>query len=141
MLGLRVAPLTPCLVAHRQAGFAVTGSDDRKLRVWPLDFASHFLEAEHEGRVTALHASPDGALVSFLASFLRNGYKGSRRLVIDVLCLAGLKLLVGTASGSIGMLDVPSVRHVTLVRSHTDIIYGLVMDPHNREFATVRLIS
>ena len=34
------------------AGFAVTGSADHTLRVWPLDFASHFLEAEHEGAVT-----------------------------------------------------------------------------------------
>lgn len=78
-----------------------------QLRVWPLDFTSHILEAEHDGRVTALSASPDG-----------------------------LKLLIGTSSGCIGMLDVPSVRHVTLLRSHTDIIYGLSMDPNNREFAT-----
>ena len=37
---------------HLSAGFAVTGSADHTLRVWPLDFASHFLEAEHEGAVT-----------------------------------------------------------------------------------------
>eukprot|EP00967_Tisochrysis_lutea_P059733 scaffold76160_cov30-Tisochrysis_lutea.AAC.5 len=36
----------------------------------------------------------------------------------------GLKLLIGTSSGSIGVLDVPSQRHATLGRSHTDIIYG-----------------
>ena len=36
------------------AGFAVTGSADHTLRVWPLDFASHFLEAEHEGAVTTV---------------------------------------------------------------------------------------
>ena len=73
----------------------------------PLDFAAHFLEAEHEGAVTAVHASPDG-----------------------------LKLLIGTASGTIGVLDVPTLKHATIVRSHTDIIYGLSLDPHNREFAT-----
>ena len=92
---------------HLSAGFAVTGGADRKLRVWPLDFSAHFLEAEHEGAVTAIHASPDG-----------------------------LKLLIGTASGTIGMLDVPTVKHATVVRSHTDIIYGLAIDPHNREFVT-----
>ena len=73
----------------------------------PLDFSAHFLEAEHEGGVTAIDASPDG-----------------------------LKLLIGTASGTIGVLDVPTLKHATIVRSHTDIIYGLAMDPHNREFVT-----
>ena len=48
----------------------------------------------------------------------------------------GLKLLVGTATGTVGVLDVPSQKHVTLLRSHADIIYGLAADPHNREFAT-----
>ena len=101
---LHDAPINTVLLS---AGFAVTGSADHKLRVWPLDFGAHFLEAEHEGPVTTAHASPDG-----------------------------LKLLVGTATGTIGVLDVPSQRHVTLLRSHTDIIYGLASDPHNREFAT-----
>ena len=77
---------------HLSAGFAVTGASDRKLgRVWPLDFASHFLEAALiEGPVTAVHESPDG-----------------------------LKLLIGTASGTIGVLDVPTLKHATIVRSHT----------------------
>lgn len=34
------------------------------------------------------------------------------------------------------MLDVPTLKHATVVRSHTDIIYGLAVDPHNREFVT-----
>ena len=29
-------------------GFCVTGSEDKYLRVWPLDFSDYFLEAEHE---------------------------------------------------------------------------------------------
>ena len=41
---------------------------------------------------------------------------------------------MGTASGTIGVLDVLTLKHATIVRSHTDIIYGLVCDPHNREF-------
>ena len=48
----------------------------------------------------------------------------------------GLKLIIGTASGTIGVLDEPTLKHATIVRSHTEIIYGLALDPHNREFAT-----
>ena len=54
---LQPQPPNPYLQPHLEqvllsAGFAVTGSADHTLRVWPLDFASHFLEAEHEGAVT-----------------------------------------------------------------------------------------
>lgn len=41
-------------------GFAITGSDDKYLRVWPIDFSDFFLEAEHETPVTAVGMSPDG---------------------------------------------------------------------------------
>jgi hypothetical protein len=34
-------------------GFCVTGSEDRFLRVWPLDFSDFFLEAEHDAPVVA----------------------------------------------------------------------------------------
>ena len=40
--------------------FCVTGSDDGFLRLWPLDFANVYLEAEHEGPVTAVDFSADG---------------------------------------------------------------------------------
>lgn len=40
--------------------FCVTGSDDGFLRLWPLDFAHVYLEAEHEGPVTAVDFSADG---------------------------------------------------------------------------------
>lgn len=40
--------------------FCVTGSDDGFLRLWPLDFAHVYLEAEHEGPVTAVNFSSDG---------------------------------------------------------------------------------
>ena len=39
------------------------------------------------------------------------------------------------------MLDVPTLKHATVVRSHTDIIYGLAIDPHNREFVTVTALN
>ena len=38
----------------------MTGSDDGFLRLWPLDFAHVYLEAEHEGPVTAVDFSSDG---------------------------------------------------------------------------------
>lgn len=44
-------------------GFAITGSDDKALRVWPLDFTDFFLEAEHEAPVTSVATSADGLQV------------------------------------------------------------------------------
>lgn len=41
-------------------GFAITGSDDKVLRVWPTDFSDYFLEAEHETPVTSVDTSADG---------------------------------------------------------------------------------
>ena len=38
----------------------MTGSDDGFLRLWPLDFKHVYLEAEHEGPVTAVDISSDG---------------------------------------------------------------------------------
>jgi len=43
----------PIEAVHLGSGFAVTGGADQKLRVWPLDFSMHFLEAEYEGTVRA----------------------------------------------------------------------------------------
>ena len=47
-------------------GFAITGSDDKVLRVWPIDFSDYFLEAEHETPVTAVATSADGLQVMSL---------------------------------------------------------------------------
>jgi WD repeat-containing protein 90 len=44
-------------------GFAITGSDDKVLRVWPIDFSDYFLEAEHETPVTSVDTSADGLQV------------------------------------------------------------------------------
>jgi WD40 repeat protein len=44
-------------------GFAITGSDDKILRVWPIDFTDYFLEAEHETPVTSVGIAPDGLQV------------------------------------------------------------------------------
>ena len=40
--------------------FCATGSDDGFLRLWPLDFAHVYLEAEHDGSVSAVSLSSDG---------------------------------------------------------------------------------
>ena len=41
----------------------MTGSDDGFLRLWPLDFKHVYLEAEHEGPVTAVDVSTDGVKI------------------------------------------------------------------------------
>ena len=56
--------------------FCVIGSEDTYLRTWPLDFSEFFMEAQHEGTVSAVDISTDG-----------------------------LKVLCGTLYGSIGILD------------------------------------
>lgn len=141
---------------HLSAGFAVTGGADRKLRVWPLDFSAHFLEAEHEGSVTSIHASPDGLklLIGTGAStrrlHLRPWRPKSRSLStwapsalrtrpfnLDAADMPHTPIPPPLSdSGTIGVLDVPTLKHATIVRSHTDMINGLAIDPHNREFAT-----
>lgn len=56
--------------------FCVTGSEDKFVRVWPLDFSEFYLEAKHENTVCAVDISSDG-----------------------------LRIVCGTLYGSIGLLD------------------------------------
>ncbi|XP_071943850.1 WD repeat-containing protein 90-like [Antedon mediterranea] len=88
--------------------FCATGSDDGMLRLWPLDFSSVYLEAEHEGPVTAVSISSNG-----------------------------LRILAGTATGNIGVLDVSTRSYTTLMRSHTDQVLSFAFDPLHRNIATV----
>ena len=44
-------------------GYAVTGSDDKYLRLWPLDFSDYLLEAQHESPVSKVSLSLDGLKV------------------------------------------------------------------------------
>jgi len=76
--------------------FCVIGSEDSYLRVWPLDFQEFFMEAQHEGPVSAVDISNDG-----------------------------LKVVCGTLYGSIGILDKSNQNYKTLLRSHTDEILAL----------------
>eukprot|EP00741_Cyanophora_paradoxa_P024145 tig00021742_g23319.t1 len=91
-------------------GFCVTASDDKFLRVWPLDFSDSLMEAEHEGPVTSVSASPD--------------------------CL---RIAVGCENGALGILDVPTHEYRTVLRSHVDSIHDIAVDPNptRNEFATV----
>ena len=71
--------------------FCVTGSEDKFLRVWPLDFSEFVMEAKHEGTVCSVDISADG-----------------------------LRVACGTLYGSLGVLDKSNQRYRTLIRAHTD---------------------
>lgn len=62
-------------------GYCVTGGSDNKLRIWPLDFGDFLLEARHEGRICNIHITSDGK-----------------------------KQVIGTDSGTLGVLDVTEHR-------------------------------
>lgn len=81
-------------------GFCVTGSEDNFLRVWPLDFTDFFLEAQHEVGVASVQVSLDG-----------------------------LRVLVGSKNGAIGVLDISDQRYDTILRSHTDTITTMALTP------------
>ncbi|XP_068672849.1 WD repeat-containing protein 90-like isoform X2 [Montipora foliosa] len=88
--------------------YCATGSDDGILRLWPLDFSTVFLEAEHEGPLTAVSISGDGLFV-----------------------------LAGTKTGNLGVLDVSARTYSTLMRSHTNKILAMSFDSTHRYLATV----
>nr|KAF6272204.1 hypothetical protein mMyoMyo1_020533 [Myotis myotis] len=84
------------------------GSEDGYLRLWPLDFSSVLLEAEHEGPISSVRLSPDG-----------------------------LRVLSTTSSGHLGFLDVPSREYNVLVRSHTAPVLALTTECSRGQLATV----
>ncbi|XP_016417962.1 WD repeat-containing protein 90-like [Sinocyclocheilus rhinocerous] len=88
--------------------FCVTGSEDGFMRLWPLDFSSVFLEAEHEGPVSLVCVSSDGSGV-----------------------------LAATTTGNLGYLDVSSRSYRTLMRSHTASVLGCSVDCVRRRVTTV----
>ncbi|KAL6095179.1 wdr90 [Pungitius sinensis] len=89
------------------SSFCFTGSEDGFLRLWPHDFSTVFLEAEHEGPVSLVSVSPDG-----------------------------LQVLAATSAGSLGFLDVSSRGYNTLMRSHTDTVLGFSVDGIRRHLTT-----
>ncbi|XP_030610813.1 WD repeat-containing protein 90 isoform X2 [Archocentrus centrarchus] len=89
------------------SSFCATGSEDGFLRLWPLDFSTVFLEAEHEGPVSM-------ALISF----------------------DSLRVLAATSTGNLGFLDVSSRGYNTLMRSHTHTVLGFSVDGIHRHLTT-----
>uniref|UniRef100_A0AAR2JJH4 WD repeat domain 90 n=1 Tax=Pygocentrus nattereri TaxID=42514 RepID=A0AAR2JJH4_PYGNA len=87
--------------------FCATGSEDGFLRLWPLDFSSVLLEAEHEGPVCFVTVSSDG-----------------------------LSVLAATSTGNLGYLDVSSRGYRTLMRSHTATVLGFSVDGIRRQITT-----
>ncbi|KAF5928623.1 hypothetical protein HPG69_007508 [Diceros bicornis minor] len=84
------------------------GSEDGYLRLWPLDFSSVLLEAEHEGPISSVRISPDG-----------------------------LRVLSTTSLGHLGFLDVLSREYHVLVRSHTAPVLALATKCSQEQLATV----
>ncbi|GAX72875.1 hypothetical protein CEUSTIGMA_g330.t1 [Chlamydomonas eustigma] len=94
------------LVVHDS--FCVTGSDDKLLRVWPMDFSDFLMEADHEASVTSVGVAKDG-----------------------------LRVCIGTESGALGILDIPTQRYRTLLRSHTGTVMGVAIDHNSSQYCTV----
>ncbi|XP_058250376.1 WD repeat-containing protein 90 isoform X2 [Hemibagrus wyckioides] len=99
--GIAVNSISVC------SAFCATGSEDGFLRLWPLDFSSVFLEAEHEGPVSLVCVSSDG-----------------------------LSVMAATRTGNLGYLDVSSRGYRTLMRSHTDAVLGFSVDRTRRQITT-----
>ncbi|XP_036389825.1 WD repeat-containing protein 90 [Megalops cyprinoides] len=89
------------------SAFCATGSEDGYLRLWPLDFSTVFLEAEHEGPVCLVSISEEGHSV-----------------------------LAATSTGNLGYLDVSSRKYSTLMRSHADTVLGFSVDGIRRRITT-----
>ncbi|XP_048030728.1 WD repeat-containing protein 90 isoform X2 [Megalobrama amblycephala] len=100
--GIAVNSISVC------AEFCVTGSEDGFMRLWPLDFSSVFLEAEHEGPVSLVCVSSDGS-----------------------------RVLAATTAGNLGYLDVGSRGYRTLMRSHTGSVLGFSVDGVRRRVTTL----
>ncbi|XP_068162338.1 WD repeat-containing protein 90 [Antennarius striatus] len=89
------------------SSFCCTGSEDGFLRLWPLDFSTVFLEAEHKGPVSLVSVTSDS-----------------------------LWVLAGTSNGAMGFLDVHNRVYNTLMRSHTDAVLGFSMDGIHHHLTT-----
>ncbi|CAN0054207.1 unnamed protein product, partial [Laminaria digitata] len=100
----------PILSLEVNDGYAVTCSEDNLVRLWPLDFSDFLMEAAHESAVVSITSSQDGRT-----------------------------LAVGTAAGSIGVLDVMTHGYTTAMRSHRGKVTAAAVDPSRDrdEFATV----
>lgn len=81
-------------------GILITGGEDSRLRIWPLDLTDFLMEAHHESTVSHVSLSEEGRF-----------------------------LCVGTASGTLGILNVFEHSYRTIVRSHTGSITSVATTP------------
>jgi WD40 repeat protein len=79
------------------SGYTVTGSDDNKLRLWPIDFTDYLLESQHEGCISNIRISNNGR-----------------------------KLAVGTLSGTLGILNISEHSYSTVLRSHIGSVIQVI---------------
>lgn len=123
------------LAAH--AGFVVSGSTDRLLRLWGSDLQQASMEAQHEGPVTGAAGVQcfaqvgcavvglRGEVLPLVCDPVQQNALAQQHCVCSI-CSAGialspdgLRMAVGTDTGALGLLDVRSQTYVTLLRSHT----------------------
>ncbi|KAI5105705.1 WD repeat-containing protein 90 [Silurus meridionalis] len=132
--GIAVNSISVC------SAFCATGSDDGFLRLWPPDFSSVLLEAEHEGPVSLVCVSSDGLSVLAATTSGNLGYLDVRKHEgpVSLVCVSsdGLSVLAATTSGNLGYLDVRSRAYRTLMRSHTDSVLGFSVDASRRRVTT-----
>ena len=123
------------------------------MRMWPLDFSDFFLEAQHDAPVTSgtksrkkfscLSPLPVCPVCSWLLSYppprpanalspFRPGFAVAVSISYDC-----LRVVTGTDSGLVGILDVSSQAYHNFFRSHNDAITDVAADPKTPTFATV----
>mmetsp|Transcript_7175 Transcript_7175/g.15656 ORF Transcript_7175/g.15656 Transcript_7175/m.15656 type:complete len:1314 (+) Transcript_7175:96-4037(+) len=88
--------------------FVVTGSADKYVRVWPLDFNSFYLHAMHDAPITGVDMTVDGT-----------------------------KILCSTSDGTIGVLNLQNHQYTDLVHSHKARIIDAAASHHFQEVATI----
>ena len=125
------------LVVHDS--FCVTGSDDKMLRVWPMDFSDYLLEVLRESTLGCtgtwfhhLYSTPTYCtLTPHTFYHTPHTFQAEHEAPVTSVGTSGdgLRVCVGTESGALGVLDIPSQQYRTLLRSHTGAVGGVAADP------------
>lgn len=111
-------------------GLVATGAADRLLRLWGADLRQAHMEARHEGTVTGRWPGRRDASSESGAS---EGAAAADRPVSPTgiaVSPDGQRVAVGTASGALCLLDIPSRRYTTLLRSHTATVHAVALLAH-----------
>ncbi|KAA6355822.1 MAG: hypothetical protein EZS28_048650, partial [Streblomastix strix] len=87
--------------------FCLTGSEKGFVNIWPLDFRECYLEQQLQSQITSISASPSGQSCA-----------------------------IGCKDGSIGIIDISTQKYRQVIRSHTECIHSISINPHSSEFAT-----